>query len=405
MELSKLGTEYSVEHLGFQKIKTDILIGSKLDRFVPNINFGKWSDECWLNINYPVPITTEKEVYSVDAVQIQTKDNEIHKFYMTPEGELEYEIILPVKPLKSEWVFNLAFPDGLNFYYQPPLTDEIDGIRIVTATEIGGFDKDGNQTVYRPENVIGSYAVYWNRKNNQYQTGKFCHIMRPLVTDAVGKKIWGRLYVDSIQKTMSISVDPIWLDKATYPVLIDPTIGYNTIGGTQDSTGAYILACRFNCPTTGSANPGTFYLYGRDTNGPRNWPGAVYEIGDGNISGNAKLSTSDAIISMQTTNGWRSANITYTGFTAGTDYFLAVAGQQIGVCYTYYDTVTAGYEDMQYDAGTTLPNPFGTRDGTIVAEGSWYIDYAAAGGGGDGTDMSWPIINQPYPSKNEVIGY
>ena len=374
MELIKATTEYSASHLGFQDLKTDILIGSKLDKFVPNINFNKWSDECWLNINYPIPITTEKEIYSFDAIQIVDKNGETHKFYMTLEGELEYEIILPAIPASNKFTFNLSFPDGLNFYYQPELTQ--------WETDRGCI---------RPDNVIGSYAIYWNKKNNQYQTGKFCHIYRPHVTDAIGNSIWGKLFIDPITKVMAITVDPVWLDKATYPVVIDPTIGYASIGGTQDVTGAYIIACRFACPTTGSANPGTFYLYGRDTAGPRNWPGAVYELGDGNISGNAKLSTSDASISMQTTNGWRSAAITYTGFTAGTDYFLAVAGQQISVCFTYYDTVTSGYEDMQYDGGTTLPNPFGVRDGTLAREGSMYIDYTAAGGG-----LSKPIAMYHY---------
>ena len=31
------------------------------DKFVPNINFNKWNDEAWLNINCPDVVSLEKE--------------------------------------------------------------------------------------------------------------------------------------------------------------------------------------------------------------------------------------------------------------------------------------------------------------------------------------------------------
>jgi len=385
VELIKATTEYSASHLGFQDLKTDILIGSKLDKFVPNINFNKWSDECWLNINYPIPITGEKEVYSTDSVQITDKNNETHKFYMTSEGELEYEIILPAIPLSNKFIFNLTFPDGLNFYYQPELTDteKID--------------------CYRPDNVVGSYAVYWNKKNNQYQTGKFCHIYRPHVVDATGNSIWGELFIDSITKTMTITIDPIWLSKAIYPVIIDPTIGYNVAGASQYGLNVRTVANRFNCSASGDANPGTFYVYGKSTTS-QSWLGGAYEVGDGDISGNAKLNTSDAALVTGTSAAWVSGAITWTGLVSGTNYFLAVACDAIGDT-IYYDSVTAGYEDAQYDDNqTTLPNPFGTRNGVLSYECSMYIDYTAAGGDPEGSLTGGKLIRGGLLRHGVLIG-
>jgi len=378
MELVKTKTEYSASHLGFQDLKTDILIGSKLDKFVPNINFNRWADECWLNINYPVSITTEKEIYSTDAVEITDKNGEIHKFYMTPKDELEYEIILPIIPTSNKFTFNLAFSDGLNFYYQPELTN----------TE--------KMDCYRPDNVIGSYAVYWDKKNNQYQTGKFCHIYRPHVTDAMGKSIWGELFIDPITKIMTIIIDDMWLSKATYPVIIDPTIGYNVAGASQYALSVRTVVNRFNCSASGDANPGTFYVYGKSTTS-QSWLGGAYEVGDGDISGNAKLNSADAALVTSTSGAWVSGAVTWTGLTSGTDYFLAVACDAIGDT-IYYDSTTPGYEDMQYDDNqTTLSNPFGTRNGVYAREGSMYIDYTAVGGGG----LSIPIAMHYY---NHCIG-
>src|SRR3990167_7273075 len=294
MELVKATTEYSASHLGFQDLKTDILIVIKLDKFVPNINFNKWSDECWLNINYPVSITTEKEIYSTDAVKITDKNGEIHKFYMTPEGALEYEIILPAIPASNKFTFNLTFPDGLKFYYQPELieSEKVD--------------------CYRPDNVVGSYAVYWNKKNNQYQTGKFCHIYRPHVIDAIGNSIWGELFIDTTTKVMTITVDSVWLSKSVYPVTIDPTIGYNVAGASELNFSDRAVATRFNCSASGDANPGTFYVYGRSL-ASQSWLGGAYEVGDGNISGNAKLNSADANLVSGTSSAWISGTVTWTG--------------------------------------------------------------------------------------------
>jgi hypothetical protein len=120
-------------------------------------------------------------------------------------------------------VFTLDFPEGLAFHYQPPLTQEQ-----INAGHI------------RPDDVIGSYAVYWKDRHHykdrsgstivNYRTGKFCHIYRPRLIDALGNELWADLHIDPAAKTMTITMDGKWLDAAAYPVTLDPTFGYTTAG-------------------------------------------------------------------------------------------------------------------------------------------------------------------------------
>ena len=133
----------------------------------------------------------------------------------------EFEIILRERPASN--VVEMAIEaEGLKFYYQPELTQE----------EI-------DEGAYRPEEVVGSYAVYhatcgqMHKKEDaeKYQTGKAFHIYRPKVYDANGNWIWGELNIDAEAGILSITVDQQWLNNAVYPVRVDPTFGYTEVGG------------------------------------------------------------------------------------------------------------------------------------------------------------------------------
>ena len=142
-------------------------------------------------------------------------------------GAFEFEIVLRDKPASNVVTMHVEM-DGLVAHYQPPLTQE----------EI-------DEGAYRPEDVVGSYAVYhatcgqMHRAEDaeKYQTGKAFHIYRPKVMDANGAWVWGVLFLDG--ETLSITVDQAWLDSAAYPVRVDPTFGYvdengdGIVGGTE----------------------------------------------------------------------------------------------------------------------------------------------------------------------------
>ena len=71
----------------------------------------------------------EAHFYDVDP----TDDN--------PEGGYEFEVVLNEKPDSNVLQFSLD-TNGVDFFYQPPLTDD----------EI-------KQGASRPDNIVGSYAV------------------------------------------------------------------------------------------------------------------------------------------------------------------------------------------------------------------------------------------------------
>jgi hypothetical protein len=77
----------------------------------------------------------------------------------------------------------------------------------------------------------GSYAVYKKQTFIGEGTGKLCHIHRPLIIDAMGKKVFGDLSV--VGNRLCITIPENWLSEAKYPVVVDPTIGTTTVGSLE----------------------------------------------------------------------------------------------------------------------------------------------------------------------------
>jgi hypothetical protein len=196
----------------------------------PYLKLNRWGRESSLEVEFPIPEQAESSlsgnklkwssdkldvvVYPVEPVEIE---EEGHRFTQNEFGGVEFDTILRKKPETNKIVFPIE-TRGLKFYYQPPLTQE--------EKEAGDF---------RPENVVGSYAVYHESKTRgKYRTGKAFHIYRPKIYDAEGNEIWGELNIDEKAGTLTITIDQDWLDKAAYPVTVDPTFGYTTAGGSKN---------------------------------------------------------------------------------------------------------------------------------------------------------------------------
>jgi len=172
------------------------------------------------------------------------------KIYKTSIG-VEYDIIL--KEIPKSNIFTLPITStGLDFFYQPPLNEELTGSQYTgwTITATTAINEKGEIVNSRPENVVGSYAVYYSEKNNVYKTGKAFHIYRPYVSDAKGNTVWASLNFDG--SNLIVTVNQKWLSNAAYPVVVDPSFGYDSQGGTEYSTSSanIVIGSAYTTPST-----------------------------------------------------------------------------------------------------------------------------------------------------------
>lgn len=183
------------------------------------------------------------------------------ELYTIPEG-FEYMIIFDSRPSNPR----VSLPvesQGLTWYYQPPLTEEYDPIpNGWVVNETHAFNELGELEAYRPLNVVGSYAVYSStNRDNQYKTGKFTHIYRPLVYDSIGAETWADMVYDG--EYLHIDLDNAWLkDKSRiYPVYVDPIFGSNTTSGGLYSIESYVRGYTGSPASDGNATMITAHIY------------------------------------------------------------------------------------------------------------------------------------------------
>lgn len=358
-------------------------------KVVPNLNISfdcaSGAEKYFINLNRRgVTVGAEKETYVADKLSLKVGD-ETDIWYLDSDGNFKWDIEYATDPRPSRGVdhverWELTFSPGLRFLYQDTLENDW------AENNMGMGLAEYLAVCTRPDKVVGSYAVYADKKNHirrpdgstiaNYATGKLAHIYRPLCIDAVGKKVWGILKVEGGE--LSITMPAAFLDTATFPVTLDPTIGYTTGGASNNTVTNSIRASRFASDGAGDANPGTFYVYGHYRSSNVLVAG-VYADNSGTAASQSKLSNSDPIITLAAINNWRSGSIIWTGIAAGTDYWLAFNAEDAGMC---HDT-GIGYQDMEFYARTydgTMPATFDASPSSNSWTFSIYIDYTAGGG-------------------------
>lgn len=279
-----------------------VVIGNKDETgpMKPKITLSKWNDEARFSISYPqsdnslsssgltrgsnAPSIPEdnKIVWSQPSQDVYFKkvvdSNPTQK---EPNDKFEFDILLKEKPSSNVFTYNID-TNNLDFLYQPELT---------AKEKLEGYS--------RPENVIGSYAVYYKggktgdftqMGGNNYKTGKAFHIYRPQIIDAKGNKTWGTLDVilangassttgvvrpesdsgvvesdstpqnDGVSK-LTVTVDPSFLASASYPVTVDPTFGYTTAGASNVAMNNSIRGSYWSMPENGTPTSISVYQY------------------------------------------------------------------------------------------------------------------------------------------------
>ena len=141
------------------------------------------------------------------------------------DGGFKIDIILDKKPKTNEFCYTIDGYEDYDFFYQPELTQE-----------------DIDDGAIRPEEIVGSYAVYHKTKKDHitgqvnYKTGKAFHIPFPYIwevdDETTKQRAENLTYTDG---QLCVVAQQDFLDKANYPVRIDPTFGYTSIGASSQN--------------------------------------------------------------------------------------------------------------------------------------------------------------------------
>ena len=166
----------TVKDVRTDRIEVEVGDTKQPSKFYPQVKLMRWDNE----VNFSARLkdeTVASETVSKDTNIVYKKGNITANFYELPvskelpEGGYEFEIDLASKPLTNKIEFTIQ-TKGLNFFYQPELTE-----------------KEKLLFVRRPENIVGSYAVYYKNcppnfvGGKEYKSGKAFHIYRPKISD------------------------------------------------------------------------------------------------------------------------------------------------------------------------------------------------------------------------------
>lgn len=273
----------------------------------------------------------------------------------------EIGLTFSVCPSTNMFSFDLSGTDGLDFFYQPELTESEKAF------------------CTRPDNVVGSYAVYYK------SGGKAFHIYRPQMIADDGKKIWCDMFYRN--GALEVVCDAAWLKDAKYPVVLDPIIGYTKIGGSE----AYIDYAKAGQALGWAVMPSTetgtnavinayiwqlSSVYAKLALYKQNPAVGIYNT---NAVGDYVEASYTGIITMTDNPVWVSS-ATSASLEAGTTYWICGAGST--VFRIKYDGGVNG--DFKYKYANYYDAfPQASLPGLDAWTGkvSCYIEYTAGGGG------------------------
>lgn len=347
-----------------------VLVGSSRTAFKPDITLYRFGDEAWMKLGEPIingMELTSKDTYSNISNDKVVWNSQGVEFNIYAKNEtdilpksLEYELIIDDKYAgTSKPIESIIFPlssSGLKFYYQPTFSDE-------------WYARNG---MVAPDYIKGTYAVYYNKSGDytrlggkNYKTGKAFHIFKPELIDAKGNRIYADLHISDGYMVIDLRGVQDWLSKAVYPVIIDPTIGYTSIGAAGCLINADdALAMTVQTPAAGSIEAigmtGSFGQLLTDTN---NIKMAIWNYADGGaVQGVTPEVTAEQSLPSFPATTWQSANFSApVSLSSSTNYSIGATTNStfMGVATTFVSA-----DCLFYGANLTL-----TGDGDI--NGTW----------------------------------
>jgi hypothetical protein len=357
--------------------------------FTPTLELSKWN-EVGLKIIPDLEDVSSKDMdvsFQGDKIEFTTPKISFEMYEATDTDSYKYIWYLNEKPESNVMTFNIE-TEGLDFYYQPALTEEYqngwsDEFQTnITVSETQVIGENGNILVERPENVVGSYAVYSSEEKinyingESYKTGKVFHIYRPHIIDADGNETWGILSIDKDAETYLVEIPQEFLDKAVYPLKSNDTFGYTSAGASQTSAGG--IWGSYSTPTEGTdATKMTVYNRNPDAYSHPTSAG-IYDS-----SGNIVRESQQVNLSGGSSAAWRDytfasaiSTITNQQYKLGFYSYFA----EYDDSYIYYDTAPAGsgFLKNNYDSSYPFFPSTCTDETSYTYLFSIYVTYTAS---------------------------
>ena len=373
--------------IGNEKVTyAEILPNSTIKEYVePTLTLTKWNKEETLSIIYPDQCFSNKTL--VDGEVRMSNGKEGFYFRQADQDTLKFGLILNEIPQNTQtWIFKLKGWENFDFFYQPPLKNvNLDGSTWEGKLLDGIYPEN-----YRPADVVGSYAVFHkNKVNNQYKTGKLCHIYRPRLIDADNNFLgWVDLIIKDGDYVLSINNIPQdVLDKAKLPIKFNDTCGVTSDGGSEVQMqaiddGGHAMRINGTMPAIGTIT--AIHIWARSSFNSQNSRSNYYSDTSGKPD--AKRATTDAYpIAIAQAASRSDYTYTITGLEESVGAQLWVGFRGETYCYVGYDTT--GTNDYFYTNTTflnivsALTNPFDSAAGSNVInhyQAACYATYTAS---------------------------
>jgi len=296
-----------------------IEVGDKgSENFKPHAKIFPWPD-IYFSLELPTPLATATNIEG-DTIKYIGPDWEAH-FYQDGRN-FEFEVIFNSPPPTNTITFPIDYR-GLAFHYQGELTPE----------EIA----EGH---IRPDNVVGSYAVYHEEQTGfliDGVGGKAFHIYTPLAND----EEWCDLNIDTKTKELTITIDPTWLATARYPLILDPTFGLDSQGGTTDTSGENRIKGSWDTAPSGGVAESINIWCDTDT-AAKNIKGGLYTWDtDSNPTTRLDYTADQIVASVEPALQYHIPVIVGYTIVSSTKYFLLAWGEADGgSTYFFYDSVS-----------------------------------------------------------------
>ena len=350
-------------------------------KFFPNINMSFYGDEFFINLNRRDKIAAQSHTFIGGKIKLRNDDTDI--FYEN-NGMLKWDIEFSKLPKSLTFDWDIVCSPGIVFYKQTTLTEEW------TRNNSGMTLEEYLASHQRPENVVNSFAIFCSKANNKYKTGKLGHIYRPLLVDAAMRTAYAD--IDIISNILRITLPTVFMKTATYPVTLDPILGYDTIGGSSYADRKVIHISNHLVTSAGAGTATGVYAYlhsdGSHTGNEclgyfadnAGIPGVVGEQGNVNV--------------LALAPAWY--HVTCTGaISALTKYYPALIGDVGGVVDItfYYDDTTGTQHWYDIDKTALYDNP--VTDGSNASIISLYLDYTETS-----TNLSISVFDSAAASEN-----